>query len=125
MKKLFAISLLMLVTFASCKKDSQGPEPEPAPTPPARHVVYNIGCTDCQVMYYNAQGQTVNEYHKDSNWSYSFDGQAGDVVLLFAYNTGNAPQGVMAKISLNGNVLQEQTNFCPVSGFSFVVDTLQ
>ncbi len=119
MKKILPFVPLMSMVFSSCKKE------EEVVQEPERHVEYKIGCTDCEVIYNNSQGQSVTEYNQNNNWSYSFDGKAGDVVLLFAYNTSSVPQGVTASILLNGSTLQEQTNYCPISGYSFVVDTLE
>ena len=116
---------LFLLAFSSCKKDSDDPEPTPTPTPVPQQVTYRIICSDCQVFYYKAGMVQANEYHVNSSWSYSFDGVKGDVVMLMAYNTSNAPQGVNATILVDNDTLCSQTNFCPISGYSFVTDTLE
>ena len=89
-------------------------------------VTYEIGCTDCEVIYYSDSAQTnATEYHRNNSWTYTFYGKKNQEVLLFAYNTSSIAQGVTATIKLNDSVLTTQTNYCPISGDAFVVDTLQ
>ena len=111
------------LTFFSCKKNND--DPEPTPTPVQKQITYRIICSDCQVFYYKAGMEQANEYHVNSSWSYSFTGTNGDVALLMAYNTSSAPQGVNATILVDNDTLCSQTNFCPISGYSFVTDTLE
>lgn len=91
----------------------------------SKRVEYNIGCSDCEVIYTVSGGQQITEYNRNSDWKFSFSGKSGDVLLLFAYNTGSVSAGVTARISLNGEILKEQTRYCPISGYSFVADTLE
>ena len=36
-------------------------------------VTYEIGCTDCEVIYYSDSMQTNGtEYHKNNSWTYTF-----------------------------------------------------
>ena len=126
MNKAFACLLSVLFLFACNKKNESDTTPTPTPVAVQRHVEYRIACTDCEVIYYNGHGDTsVTEFHKNSSWSYSFEGKAGDHVLLVAMNTASAPQGVTACIKLNGDTLASQTTYCPISGTSLVSDTLQ
>lgn len=110
--------LLFVVTFllAGCKKESEQ----------RRTVEYSIGCTDCMVAYVaDQQGNQHSEYHQNSSWKYSFNAASGQQVLLMAYNTSNNYQSVTATIKQNGVVLTTQTTYCPISGVSFCVDTIQ
>ncbi len=114
MKKTLLPFIAFLFLLASCKKEN------------TYKVTYSIGCTDCEVIYYKDAKETqATEYHQNSSWTYSFNGKKGQAVLLLAYNTGGAPQGVTATITVNGTVLTTQTTYCPVSGDAFVVDTLR
>ncbi len=117
MKKiiLFAFALAL---FSSCKKESI-----PGKT---YKVKYTMSCTDCEVIYYKDSLQNQQtEYHQNSSWSYTFYGRKGQEVLFLAYNTSSVPQGVTATITLNDSVITTQTNYCPISGDAFVVDTLR
>ncbi len=116
MKKslLFAAGLIFLIT--SCKKEDEK----------IYKVEYSIGCTDCQVIYVSDQsGTQTTEFHQNSSWNYSFNSKKNQEVLLLAYNTSTAPQGVTATIKLNGAVLKSQTTYCAVSGLSFCADTVR
>lgn len=85
-----------------------------------------MGCSDCEVIYISdSLGKQQTEYHKNSTWTYSFFGKKGQQVLFLAYNTSSAPQGVTATIELNDSVLTTQTNYCPISGDAFVLDTIR
>src|SRR5436190_22397263 len=94
----YLLLVLFTIVFFSCKKKT---EDDPTPTPSPKHVTYRIVCSDCEVIYYKSAMVEATEYHKNSSWSYSFDGVKGDVVLLMAYNTSSAPQGVNATILVN------------------------
>lgn len=116
MKKLLLLLTVSALTISSCKKENSQ----------AYKVEYSIACTDCEVIYVSDQaGTQATEFHQNSSWKYSFNAKKGQQVLLLAYNTSSTPQGVTATIKLNGNTLQTQTNYCPVSGDAFVVDTIQ
>ncbi len=116
MKKAFLLLAVIALAFSSCKKESEQ----------IYSVEYTIGCTDCQVIYVSDQsGTQTSEYHQNSSWKYSFNAKKNQEVLLLAYNTSSAPQGVTATIKLNDAVLQTRTTFCPVSGVSFCADTIR
>jgi hypothetical protein len=120
MKYVLVLLSLVLVTMVSCTK-----EDNPGSTP-TYLVKYNIGCTDCMVVYVaDTAGTQVTELNKNSSWSYSFNGKQGQEVLLLAYNTGSAPQGVNVKISVNDSIYKDRTTFCAISGVSFTADTLR
>ncbi len=114
--------------FAACKKEKVD-DNQITPVTPAKKtykVTYEIGCTDCQVIYYGDSLETqVVEDHRTSSWTYTFYGRKNQSALLFAYNTSGAPQGVTATIKLNDTLLTTQTNYCPISGYSFVEDTIR
>jgi hypothetical protein len=120
MKKIILL-LIVSALLASCKKESSN-----LAINKTYKVKYTIGCTDCEVIYYkdSMEGQQT-EYHQNSSWSYTFYGKKNQAVLLLAYNTSSAPQGVTATISVNDSVLTTQTTYCPISGDAFVVDTLR
>ena len=67
----------------------------------------------------------LSEYHQSTGWTYSFNAKKGQQVLLMAYNTASAPQGVTATILLNEDTLETRTTYCPISGVSFCVDTVR
>jgi len=118
MKNLMFLFFVCMFIISSCKKESA-----PGKT---YKVKYTMACTDCEVIYYKDSLQNQQtEYHKNSSWSYTFYGRKGQEVLFLAYNTSSVPQGVTATITLNDSVLTTQTNYCPISGDAFVVDTLQ
>ncbi len=125
MKRLIFLISIIVIVFVSCKKK----ETDNIITPVKKtyKVTYSIGCTDCQVIYYSDSLQTqVSEDHKNNSWTYTFYGKKGQEVLLFAYNTSSMAQGVTATIKLNDTTtLATHTNYCPISGYSFVVDTIQ
>ena len=115
MKKIYILALLLGFGISSCTKPSEQ----------IYSVEYNIGCSDCTVVYVSDQsGTQTSEYHKTSSWKFSFNAKKGQEVLLMAYNTSSAPQGVTATMKLNNQVLQTRTTYCPISGISFVVDTI-
>lgn len=111
------LPLLVLVTFfASCKKEKEE----------TYKISYSIGCTDCMVAYVADQaGNQSTAYHQNSSWSYSFNAQKNQEVLLLAYNTSSAPQGVTATIMLNDELLETRTTYCAISGVSFCADTVR
>lgn len=117
MKKFyFAITaLLMVLILPGCKKGN-GDD--------TRTVKYSIQCADCYVICYDENGDEKTWEHQNSSWTYSFEGESGDVLLLFAYNTSNNPAMVGGKVEVDGTVTDEETSYCPVSGNIFVVDTL-
>lgn len=115
MKKIYTLTLLLVFAISSCTK----------PAEQVYNVEYNIGCSDCMVVYVSDQsGSQTSAYHQSSSWKFSFNAKKGQEVLLMAYNTSSAPQGVTATIKLNDAVLTTKTTYCPVSGISFVVDTI-
>lgn len=117
MKYLLPLLLIALLFTSGCKKETVAK---------TYRVSYSIGCTDCEVIYVkDTEGTQQTEYHQNSNWTYSFMAKQGQEVLLLAYNTAGAPQGVTATIRLNDSILTTQTTYCPVSGVSFVVDTIR
>ena len=120
MKKTLVLLVVISVAFFSCKKEN---------SPLAQKtfkVKYTIGCTDCEVIYVSdTSGTQTSEYHKSTGWSYSFNGKKNQQLLFLAYNTSSVMQGVSATISINDSVAATQTNYCPVSGDAFVVDTIQ
>jgi hypothetical protein len=116
-------SLLFIGLYACSKEKDEQPAPNVPATP--RTVQYRIACTDCEVIYYKENNVQATEMHMNGSWTYTYEGNAGDTALLFAYNTSGAAQGVSVCILLNSDTLQEQTNFCPISGYSFVVSVLQ
>lgn len=117
MKYFLSLLLLAVLGAAGCKKETVAK---------TYRVSYAIGCSDCEVIYVkDTEGTQQTEYHQNSNWSYTFMARQGQEVLLLAYNTAGAPQGVTATIRLNDSILRTQTTYCPVSGVSFVVDTIR
>jgi hypothetical protein len=111
----------VIVFFFSCKKDSDNNN-----NVPLYKISYNIGCTDCEVIYVSdSLGNQSTEYHQNSSWSYSFHGKKNQEVLMLAYNTSDHAQGVTATIMLNDTVLKSRTTYCAISGISFVVDTIR
>lgn len=114
------VPILILITFiTSCKKEDKD-------AVIARKVTYQIGCTDCMVVYSDENNQQQTIYDQNtSSFSYTFEGKKGQEVLLLAYNTGDQPQGVTATILLNDTVFKTRTTYCPISGVSMVVDTLR
>jgi hypothetical protein len=124
MKKLLLCICLFLVLIACSKKKEDESTPAPAPPSEQRHVEYRIGCVDCTVIYYKADGSQGSEYHKNSSWAYSFEGVKDSIVLLVAMNTDTVPRGVTACIRLNNDTLQLRTTYCPISGTVLVTDTL-
>ena len=118
MKKVYFFALLIIILITSCKKENN--------TLKTYKVVYSIACTDCEVIYYKDSLQTEQtEYHKNNSWTYTFNAQKGQAVLLLAYNTSSQPQGVTATISLNDSVLTTQTNYCPIASDAFVADSVR
>ena len=111
---------ISILIFSSCKKNN---------TPSATKIYkvkYTMACTDCEVIYVSdTTGTQSTEYHKNSSWSYSFNGKKDQELLFLAYNTSSVPQGVTATIFLNNSVAATQTNYCPISGDAFVVDTIR
>ncbi len=120
-------SCLSGFTGTDCSVVNHTTTPPPPAAKKTYKVTYEIGCTDCQVIYYSDSMQTqAVEDHQNSSWTYTFYGKKGQEVLLFAYNTSSQAQGVTATIKLNDTTtLTSYTNYCPISGYSFVVDTLQ
>lgn len=117
MKYFLPLFALLAVAITGCKKEN---------STKTYKVSYTIGCTDCEVIYVkDTEGTQHTEYHQNSSWTYSFNAKQGQEVLLLAYNTGSAPQGVTATIRLNDSILTTQTTYCPISGVSFVVDTIR
>ncbi|MDZ4847103.1 MAG: hypothetical protein SH857_16340 [Chitinophagales bacterium] len=114
MSRIISFCLLYSALFLSCNKTPEV----------GRTVEYSIACADCEVIYNISGGQQATEHHKNSDWTFSFSGKSGEIVLLFAYNTSTTPQGVTARIRLNDEILKEETRYCAISGYSFVVDTL-
>ena len=131
MKKLFMLIAIISLAFFSCKKENSKPLRNTGvnssdTVQKTYKVKYTIGCTDCEVVFYKDSLQNQQtEYHQNSSWSYTFYGKKNQSVLLLAYNTSTASQGVTATISVNDSVLTTQTNYCPVSGDAFVEDTIR
>ena len=110
----YLIFFLAALLLTSCKKSQEA----------NKLVTYRINCTDCFVAW-EENGEQFSAQHMNSSWSRTYRGQPGSVVLLSAMNTSNMPQGVGATILLNGDTLMHRTNYCPISGVVFVIDTLQ
>lgn len=106
---------LACLLLSSCNKDGQD----------TYLVAYTLGCSDCQVAYVSdGDGTQVSEDHQNNDWTYSFEAKQGQEVFVFGYNTSGSPQGVSVSISVNGSVTKQRTTYCPISGVSFVVDTI-
>jgi hypothetical protein len=119
MKKYTLCLFTLALFFSACKKES-GPDNNQN-----YRVKYNIGCTDCTVIYYYDEfGNDTAVYHKNSSWSYTFDGKKGQSLILFATNTSNTPQGITVTISVNDSVTETETRYCAISGDAFVNDTI-
>jgi len=119
------IILLMfcIATIVGCKKNDTDNDLPKAKT---YKVQYNIGCTNCMVVYVaDSLGTQQTEYNQNSSWSYTFFGKKEQEVLLLAYNTASAPQGVNVKIALNDSILRDRTTYCAISGISFAADTIR
>jgi hypothetical protein len=113
----FLFALLFLpILFASCKKETSNA---------SYRVEYAIDCTDCFVVCYDENGNQKSWYHQNSSFSYGFDGEKGDVVLMVAQNTSQAAAAVTGRIRINGTITQEKTSYCPISGTVIVTDTLR
>ena len=85
MKRLIFLISILVVVFVSCKKKET--DNTITPVKKTYKISYEIGCTDCQVIYYSDSLQTqVSEDHKNNSWTYTFYGKKGQEVLLFAYN---------------------------------------
>lgn len=124
MKNNYLLISILFLAFVSCKKKEE--DEDISPVKKTYKVTYEIGCTDCQVIYYKDSLQTqAVEDHKNSSWTFTFYGRKNQEVLLFAYNTSSVAQGVTATIKVNDTVTTTQTNYCPVSGNAFVVDSLE
>lgn len=112
------IALLASVLIASCSKDNNT-------NSNSYTVQYNIGCSDCMVIYVSdTAGTQTTEYHQNSDWSYTFEGKRGQEVLVLAYNTSSAPQGVNVRIAVNDSITKDRTTYCPINGVSLASDTL-
>ncbi len=117
-KKTALLFFVLALVLSACKKEKN---------PPVKQykVKYTLGCTDCTIIYYyDENGNDTTEYHKNSNWSYTFNGKPGQQLILFAYNTSGAAQTVSTAISLNDTLLATQTGYCPINGSSFCSDTI-
>jgi hypothetical protein len=126
MKNILLIFLALSFIFISCKKDNKDEKTSHNSTKKTYKVSYEIGCTDCEVIYYKDSLEAqASEYHKNSTWSYNFYARKGQAVVLLAYNTSGTPQGVTATIKVNDIITQTQTNYCPISGDAFVVDSIK
>jgi len=120
MKKIFLLIALPFIFF-SCEKTADN-----IPETKTYKVAYNIGCTDCMVVYVSdSAGTQTTEYNQNSSWSYSFFGKLNQEVLLLAYNTSSTPQGVNVKISVNDSILKDKTHYCAINGVSFAADTIR
>jgi hypothetical protein len=116
MKKLPLLLAAFTMLLSSCKKESEE----------VYKITYSIGCTDCMVAYVADQaGNQSSAFHQNSSWSYSFNAKKNQEVLLMAYNTSSAPQGVTATIMLNDELLETRTTYCAISGVSFCADTVR
>lgn len=119
MKHTIGFLFLAMCIASSCTKDGKDDTA-------TFFVEYSIGCTDCMVVYVaDTAGNQVTEHNQNSSWTYNFYGKKGQEVLLLAYNTGNAPQGVNVKIAVNDSIHKDRTTYCAISGVSFVTDTLR
>lgn len=116
MKNILFVLTITTMLISSCKKE----------TAKVYKVEYAIGCTDCEVIYTSdTEGNQLTEFNQNSTWNYSFNAKPGQEVLLLAYNTSSAPQGVTATIKLNGLVTKTRTTYCPINGISFCADTIR
>jgi hypothetical protein len=116
MKKFTLLFAALTLLLSACKKESEQ----------VYKVSYSIGCTDCMVVYVSDQnGTQTTVEHQNSSWTYSFNAKKNQEVLLLAYNTASAPQGVTATINLNDEILETRTTYCAVSGVSFCADTVR
>jgi hypothetical protein len=125
MKRIIISVLALLFILISCKKKNND---DTTPVVPKKtyKITYEIGCTDCEVVYYRDSLEVQStELHQNSTWTYTFYGKKGQTALLFAYNTSNNPQGVTATIKVNEVITTTQTNYCPISGYAFVADTIE
>ena len=114
MKKFTLLFASLTLLLSACKKEDEQ----------VYKISYTIGCTDCSVFYTSDQaGTQFQEYNQNSSWTYSFNAKKNQEVMLMAYNTSSAPQGVTATIKLNDEILETRTTYCPISGYSFCVDT--
>lgn len=119
-KKTALLIFVFTLVLSACKKEKN------VSTVRQYKVKYTIGCTDCTVIYYYDENENdTTEYHKNSSWSYTFNGKPGQQLILFAYNTSNTPQGVTTTILLNDTVLASQTTYCPINGSAFCADTIR
>lgn len=119
MRKFLFCCAITFVMFG-CKKETDTTSAK------TYKVKYNIGCTDCTVIYVaDTSGTQQTAYHQNSSWTYTFNGKQNQELLLLAYNTSNAPQGVNVKIAVNDSVLTDRTTYCAISGVSFAADTIR
>lgn len=121
MKKISILLLFIAFALSSCTKVCKD-----CPDIKIYKVKYTMVCSDCEVVYVSdTEGTQTTEYHRSTGWSYTFNGKKNQQLLFLAYNTSSVMQGVTATISVNDSVVVTQTNYCPVSGDAFVVDTIQ
>jgi hypothetical protein len=113
--KFFTFALAVLF-MSACKKENKSKNATQKFT-----ISYEMSCTDATVTYSIDETNTTSEYHKSSGWTKSFEAKKGQTVHLIVYNTSSVPQGVGAKILLNGKVIKEGTNFCPISGYTWLI----
>lgn len=120
MKKFLVLLFAVISVLTSCKKDINDVTQKPD------KITYRMVCTDCQVIYVSDTiGTQSSEFHKNSDWSYTFYGKKNQELLFLAYNTSGSPQAVTATILQNDTVLSTQTRFCPVSSYAFCADTIR
>ncbi len=126
MKNLSLLLFVFALLFSACKKETETTLTNTNPSSKTYKVKYTIGCTDCEVIYVSdTLGTQSTAFHQNSTWTYSFNAKKNQELLFLAYNTSTAPQGVTATIFLNDTILVTRTNYCPISGYSFCVDTVR
>lgn len=125
MKRILSLLFVVALLFSACKKETSTTT-NTNPVSKTYKVKYTIGCTDCEVIYVSdTLGTQSTVFHQNSSWTYSFNAKKNQELLFLAYNTSSAPQGVTATIFLNDTILVTRTNYCPISGYSFCVDTVR
>lgn len=126
MKKILLVLFAFSIFLFGCKKETTSTNTNNNTIPKTFKVKYTIGCTDCEVIYVSdTLGTQSTAFHQNSSWTYSFNAKKNQELLFLAYNTSSTPQGVTATIFLNDSILETRTNYCPISGYSFCVDTVR
>jgi len=118
----YLLPLIVAFSLISCNKN--GPLESQLASPSLKSVTYKINCDDCFVWWLNEDGYSESLYHQNSEWEYSFNGQAGDPLEVGVMNSEGSLGYNSVSILLNDEVLQSSSSSCPITGAAFAADTL-